>query len=47
MNVLQTARLATTSATLDQRSPKIPEKGEHRPYTHRNSAPVSPSTASL
>src|SRR5713226_1144807 len=47
VKVLQIARLPTTSLVFEKRSPRIPATGEHRPYTHRNSAPVSPTTASL
>ena len=44
---LQMPRLAMINFGLENRSPRIPATGEHKPYTQRNSAPVSPTTASL
>ena len=47
VKMLQIPKLAVTSTRLEYRSPKTPASGEHSPYTHKNRAPVSPTTASL
>ena len=44
---LHNAKLPATSIVRGHRSPAIPANGEHAPYTHKNSAPFSPSTVLL
>src|SRR6266850_4452596 len=47
VNVLQPPTLPAISAAFEKRSPAMPARGEHAPYTHKKRAPVRPSTASL